>query len=399
MRGAITRKSGLPEREDDMYLDYAATTPLREDVKQYIVDILDDYGNPSSQYSLGDKTKKIIESARENVRKFINASEDARIVFTSSGSASNMLAVRGYIDRHYTDVYFSPLLHKSLYLYCTKNRKDIRFVRSMQEIEVEKYVGRINTESLRDVLSQKDKSESSFAPFVIIEYANSEVGTIQPVKEIVDIVHQYGGVVYVDCTGAISSIPIDVRDLGADMIGFSAHKLGALKGCGVLCIQSNNIELNPLIYGAQEYGLIGGTENVLGIASLGRAVEHYEYKTLSNKARSIAYGYIEAFGWKLIGDEWDRLPNNLYIYIPGINGADLVTQLDLHCDIQISNGSACNSGDEVPSSTLVAIRFPLVHMLSCIRITFSGTEDIDDISHIFCTIYREVHHELPNDLS
>lgn len=396
MHGAITRKNGLPDQEVDMYCDYAATTPLRPEVKDYIISILDDYGNPSSLYSLGDKTWDIIESARNNVRKFINAPDDAKIVFTSSGSASNMLAVRGYMENEHVSVFYSPLLHKSLDLFFKENKLPLC---KSNVLKIDCSTGRIDTNDLDSRLDPIDNdplfSLSNKKLFVVIEYANSEIGTIQPVKEIIDIVHRHGGIVYVDCTGAISSIPIDVQDLGTDMIGFSAHKLGALKGCGVLCIQ-NNVEINPLIYGAQEYGLMGGTENVLGIAALGKAVEHYEYQTLSIEARRSAYAYIKSCGWELIGDEENRLPNNFYFCIPEINASNLVTDLDIHRNIQVSNGSACNSGEEIPSSALVAIRYPLSRMFSCIRVTFSGKETASNVISVFDAIEDEVQYELSN---
>lgn len=380
-----------------MYCDYAATTPLKPEVKDYIISILDDYGNPSSQYSLGDKTWNIIESARDNVRKFINAPDDAKIVFTPSGSASNMLAVRGYMENENVSVFYSPLLHKSLDLFFNKNKLPLC---KSDVLKIDRSTGRIDTLDLNYRLDHIETdplwSLSNKKQFVVIEYANSEIGTIQPVKEIVDIVHRQSGIVYIDCTGAISSIPIDIQDLGADMIGFSAHKLGALKGCGVLCIQNKDIKLNPLVYGAQEYGLMGGTENVLGIAALGKAVEHYEYQTLSDEDRRVAYAYIKSRGWDLIGETKNRLPNNFYFCVPGIYASNLVASLDLHCNIQVSNGSACNSGDEIPSSTLVALKYPLSRMFSCVRVTFNGTETINDIISVFCAIEKEVKYELSN---
>lgn len=366
-----------------MYCDYAATTPLNKDVKEYIVSILDDFGNPSSVYSLGDKTRKIIAQARENVKKFVNADDETRIIFTPSGSGSNMLAVNGYMRKYECVPFFSPLLHKSL-----KNYKDGwdagNRSNQIRTIPVNQ-IGEINLQLFQ--LQLVSASREKGVPFVVIEYANSEIGTIQSVKEICELVHEYYGVVYVDCTGAIASTPIDMQKIGADMIGFSAHKLGALKGCGVLCIYDPSIHLTPLICGAQEDGLVGGTENVIGIAALGKAVENYKYHNLSDEIRKWGYNFIRSNRWKLVGDKMDRLPNNFYFSIPGKSGMEIMTKLDLYEDIQVSTGSACSSGDAKPSDVLLAIGVrDDVH--SYIRVTFHGDESDDEVKDVFNRIKR-----------
>lgn len=375
-----------------MYCDYAATTPLKKEVKEYIISILDDFGNPSSVYSLGDTTRQIINTARENVRRFINAEKDAKIVFTPSGSGSNTLAVSGVAQKYDCDIYFSPLLHKSLKEY--KSFYDNRgYHNAIRTIPVNQ-IGRINTSLF--TLQLVTSSKSGRTPFVVIEYANSEIGTIQPVKEIIETTHRYGGFVYVDCTGAISSVPIDVQNLHADMIGFSAHKLGALKGCGVLYIGNGNVEIDPipLIFGAQEYGLVGGTENMIGIAALGKAVENYEYKNLSQETRKIAYGFIRDNGWHLVGDRINRLPNNFYFSIPNTSGMEIMTLLDTRSNIQVSTGSACSAGSARPSDALIAIGVPQddnIH--SYIRVTFHGDESLADVMNVFEEIKEVVRNE------
>ena len=122
-----------------------------------------------------------------------------------------------------------------------------------------------------------------YEKLVVIEYANSEIGTIQDIQQVINICHFYNAIVYVDCTGSISQIPVDVKKLNVDGLGFSAHKLGALKGTGVL-YKKSSIELEPLIYGSQEHGLFSGTENLIGIAALGKAVENYNYSSVNLSA-------------------------------------------------------------------------------------------------------------------
>ena len=257
-----------------MYLDNAATTPLTDSVKEYVISILDKFGNPSSLYRLGDETKQIITCARRNVAQFINA-DPKNIIFTSSGSASNTLAIRGYMEANETALLYSPIAHKSILEY-------EKYEPKAYKLKVDN-AGNIDLNDLKDWV--RDRQEKYL---VAIDYANSEIGTIQDVKKIIEIVHFYGGTVYLDCTGSIPQIPLDVKSLDVDMAGFSAHKLGALKGCGVL-YKKSHINLSPLVYGSQEFGYVGGTENILGIASLGKAVEEYDYSSITSENRDYLY--------------------------------------------------------------------------------------------------------------
>lgn len=345
-----------------MYLDNAATTPLHPQVKEHIISLLDTYQNPSSVYQSGVNVKQIINIARNNVANFINADPN-NIIFTSGGSASNTLAIRGFRRLHRCILYYSPLLHKSAQLYIDTMCCNI------ERLKVDNQ-GNINIEDF-----EKRINPLKYKPFVVIEYANSEIGTIQNVKKIIEITHKARGVVYLDCTGSISSIPVDVKDLDVDMLGFSAHKLGALKGCGIL-YKKNNINIEPLIYGSQEKGLFGGTENVIGISALGEAVKHIDYSSISFKNRDYVYDYIiknipDSY---LVGGNLDnRLPYNLYVCFKGVSGEALMLLMDMQ-DIQISTGSACSAGSQTPSNTLLSIGINKQDMYSCVRLSFSGNE-------------------------
>lgn len=346
----------------NIYLDNAATTQLTTQVKQYIIELLDKFQNPSSLYQSGVDVKQIIEISRKNVAKFINADAE-NIIFTSGGSASNTLAIKGYTQNHDCCILYSPIAHKSI-LKCVESCKNA--------IPLE-----VNTKGIIDV----DKLNSLlnviyYKPFVVVDYANSEIGTIQDVNRIIEIVHSYDGIVMLDCTGSIPTISLDVKDLNVDLISFSAHKLGALKGCGVL-YKKPNIELEPLVYGSQENGLFSGTENVIGIASLGKAIENYDYSSISSKNRDYIYDYIinNISDSYLVGTSLkDRLPHNLYICFKGIQGESLMTLLDIN-GIQVSTGSACTSGKLQPSTTLTVIGMNEEDMNSCIRLSF-GNENL-----------------------
>lgn len=358
-----------------VYLDNAATTQLTPQVKQYIIELLDKYANPSSLYQGGVDTRQIIEQARSNVAKFINGKSE-NIIFTSGGSASNTLAIRGYVQRNNCTVLYSSIVHKSVV-------KCVESVKNAYPLKVNKY-GQIDIDDLREWLdSRSDKF------FVVLDYANSEIGTVQDVKKIIDLVHFYNGVVYLDCTGSISQIPVDVKKLDIDMLGFSGHKIHALKGVGVL-YKKENIELEPLIYGSQEQGLFAGTENVLGIASLGKAIELYDYSSISSNNRDYVYDYIinNIPDIYLIGAPFEhRLPHNLYMCFKGVQGESLMILLDMN-NIQVSTGSACTSGDIQPSSTLTAIGMNKEDINSCIRMTFSGNETKEELDYV-CSKLKE----------
>lgn len=357
-----------------MYLDNASTTPLLPEVKDYIIKILDNYQNPSSLYQSGSHSKQILTKARVNVAKFINANP-GDIIFTSGGSASNTLMIKGYAQKNDCMVLYSPIAHKSV-LKCVES------LEYKTPLKVDRR-GYINIEVLEHLLKQ-----TFMKKLVVIDYANSEIGTIQDVQKIIEVCHNNEAMVYLDCTGSIGQIPVNVKELNVDAIGFSAHKLNALKGTGVL-YKKSNIELEPLVYGSQEQGLFGGTENIIGIAALGKAVENYDYSSINSNARDRVLDYIlrNILGSYLIGDISNRLPHNLDVCFKNVQGESLMILLDMN-DIQVSTGSACTSGDLTPSTTLTAIGMDEDDMNNCIRITFSGNETNEELDN-FCEILNK----------
>lgn len=352
-----------------MYLDNAATTPLTHEVKDYIISLLDIYQNPSSVYRAGVNAKQIISNARNNIAKFINASSDD-IIFTSSGSASNSLGIKGYCEKNNCNILYQPTCHKSI----------IKCVEHMKKA----YPLKVDSQGFIDIQDLKEWLDTSEKYLVVIEYANSEIGTIQNVNSIVKLCHFYNAKVYIDCTGSISQIPVDVKELEADMIGFSGHKIHSLKGIGVL-YKKSDIQLEPLIYGVQNNGLFAGTENFLGIASLGKTVENYSYSFISSKNRDYVYDYISKniLDSYLIGADLEhRLPHNLYVCFKGVDGESLMALLDNN-NIQVSTGASCNSGILTSSSTLTAIKMEIEDQHSCIRTTFNGEETEESLKY-FC---------------
>lgn len=361
------------------YLDNAATTALSPNMKEYLISMLDVFGNPSSAHSEGVKANRLIEEAREKVARFINADNCNNIYFTSSGSASNTLGIWGYAVANKCKILYSPTVHKSI-LKTIRNLEDY-YNTSNSVLEVDS-CGKVNIAYLKRALCMGRHQK-----LVIVDYANSEIGTVQNIKEIADTVRCRGSYcndrLFVDCTGSISTIPLDVTGLNIDIASFSAHKLGALKGAGVL-YKKDNIALAPLICGSQEQGLFAGTENVFGILSLGKAVDLINYDK-SSYNRDFVWNSIKNIDdVSLVGSPLsNRLINNLYVCIKGVQGGDVVALMDDVYKIQISTGSACNNGSPTPSPTALAIGLSEEDANSCVRISFSGNETADELKE-FC---------------
>lgn len=361
------------------YLDNAATTQLTKEVKDRIIDVLDEYGNPSSIYSIGLRSKKIIEDARYAVAKFINAPANSEIIFTSSGSSANCLAIKGLVgNSEDIIVLYSPTAHKSMIKCC----------------ESCKYKHKLKVDN-NGFIDEKDLShkleEFRYENIIVcFELANSEIGTIQNLYDLTKLIHRYHGIVVVDITGYIPYKQVNILDMDIDVATFSGHKLHALKGVGVL-YKISDINIQPLIYGTQENGYFAGTENVVGISSLGKAVETYSYNHVSTFQRDRLFRMIkeripDCF---LVGSRLHRLPMNLFICFPGCDSMQLVSLLEKD-DIYVSTGSACNNGSKQPSNTLTSIGLSKEFYNSCIRITFSGYENELDLEYIADKINKNV---------
>lgn len=362
-----------------VYLDAAATAGY-SDVDNIIIKTMVDamkqhWQNPSSLYA--SEVKEEINKCRVNIAKFINASPN-EIIFTSGASESNNLAIRGWIDRMWLEVYKTPYIittkieHKSI-LNLLESCNIDAFVRYC---DVDEF-GIIDCQSLEELLS-KYKGDPIL---VAIHMANNELGSVQPIKKISNLVHKYGGVLHVDATQAFGKIPIDIERLGIDLMSVSGHKISpVLKGIGFL-YKKNSIDIQPLIYGAQESGLRGGTENTFGIIGLNKAIEFCDIIDEKNRSMYSKRDYFidclkHRFGCKLNGHPVERLPNNINVTFPqNITAEALLYMLDMS-DIQISTGSACNSKTIKPSYVLKAIGLCDEDAMKTIRISLS-----DDITY------------------
>lgn len=372
------------------YLDAASTAEysvVDDVVVNTITDAMKKYWkNPSTLYATN--VKEEINKSREQIAEFIGAKPN-EIYFTSGASESNNWAIRGWVDKMLLEdcgminVITTPIEHKSI-LEVVENLNLGAIVR---KCDVDEF-GMVDVDSLKKILWIRDKEPI----LVSVCMANNEIGTIQNIKEISNIVHSYGGVFHVDVTQAFGHIPIDVEKLGIDMMSASGHKISpVLKGVGFL-YKKNCINIQPLIYGTQENGLRGGTENVFGIIGLGKAIEFcdvsqngidemcekrdYFINSLKSKFNK------SEFGVKLNGHPIQRLPNNINVTFPqNITGESLLYMLGMS-GINIGTGSACNSKSIEPSYVLKAIGLSDEEAMKTVRFTLPESIAYVDIDNV-----------------
>lgn len=360
-----------------IYLDAAATAKHSESDK-IIIDTMTNameelWQNPSSLYA--NRVKDEINKCRSNIAKFINAKPE-EIYFTSGASESNNWAIHGWVDEQLVNTYSivnviaTPIEHKSV-IETVKN-PNLKAIVRYCNVDDFGMVDCWHLEKLLELCEGK--------PILVsVGMANNEIGTIQNLKEVSDIVRGYDGVLHIDATQAFGHIPIDVDELGIDLMSASGHKISpVLRGVGFL-YKKNSINIQPLIYGAQENGLRGGTENVFSIVGLGKAVELCGISTpkiqeLCEK-RDYFIGCLESkFGCTLNGHQIQRLPNNINVTFPqNITGESLLYTLETS-GIYISTGSACNSKEIKPSHVLKTIGLSDEQAMKTVR--FSLPDDI-----------------------
>jgi cysteine desulfurase len=362
---------------DRAYLDWNATAPLREQAKAAVTAALDLCGNPSSVHGEGRAARRLIEDARERVAKLAGA-DPADVVFTSGGTEANALALTPFVTRAAEKAPLQSLLmsaieHPSV-------RSGGRFpAAAVSEIPVTAQ-GVVNLEAL------KARLEKSGHVLVSIMLANNETGVIQPVRQAADIVHAAGGLLHVDAVQGPGRMPLDITALGADLMTFSAHKLGGPKGVGAL-IRASGIHIaEPLIRGGgQERGARAGTENVAGIAGFGAAAEAGLQLLETDVARMRALRDRLETGLKtmtpqaiIFGAEAERLPNTTLFALSGMKAETAVIAFDLD-GVAVSSGAACSSGKVQPSHVLAAMGVARPLAEGAIRVSFGPTTTDSDL--------------------
>ena len=374
-----------------IYLDHAATTPVAGEVLEAMLPYFSDcWGNASAVYATGREARRAVEDARKAVAAAIGA-QPQEICFTSGGSESDNTAICGTaraLKKKGKHIITTAIEHHAVLNPCRQLRKEgfeVTFVMPDRE-------GKIDPEEIRRAIRPD-------TILVSVMTANNEIGTIEPVGEIGRICKEDGILFHSDAVQAVGSIPVHVQETGCDLLSLSAHKFYGPKGIGALYIREGT-RLNPLIAGGeQERGLRAGTENVPGIAGLGKAIAMAGENEKQNAAhmrrmrdRLVKGIYSSVPGAALNGPEKDRLPNNCSFRFDGIDGEALLLRLDL-AGIAASAGSACTAGSREVSHVLKAIGLTEAEARSSLRLTtgiHTTEEETDETVKIIGEIVKDL---------
>ncbi len=366
------------------YFDHAATTPVREEViKEMIPYFGVEYGNPSTMYSLGRNAKRAINNSRKQVAKAIN-SKTKEIYFTSCGSESDNLAIKGFAYANKdkgNHIITSKIEHHAVLDSCkTLERQGFKVtylnVDENGFINIEELVNAINKDTI----------------LISIMLANNEIGTIEPIEEIGLIAKKNNIVFHTDAVQAIGNEKIDVQKLNIDMLSLSGHKFYAPKGVGALYVKEGINFEKIQDGGEQEENKRAGTENVAEIVGLGKAIEliYSEYDEYNKKLKTFRDYFFEQIQRKLgnikiNGDLEKRLPGNANISFDNISGGELLYRLD-EKGICASAGSACSTANPMPSHVLTAIGLDAKLAENTLRISFGRDNTKEDIDYLIDTL-------------
>ena len=364
-----------------IYCDNAATTKISDEVFNEMLPYLkDNFGNPSSLYSIGYKNKKAIEKAREQVAKAINA-EPSEIFFTSGATESNNWVLNGIQS---SNIITSDFEHASILNTCKKLEENHHFINYIKP----------NSEGIISV-EDIEKEITCDTRLISIMAVNNEIGTIQPIKEIGEMCREHRIYFHTDATQAIGHIPIDVQKMNIDLMSFSGHKFHAPKGIGVLYIR-NGVKIQPFMNGGHQESLMrAGTENVASIVGIGKAIEIATHNLgKQNKLREMTNTFInrcyqEIGDIKLNGSYENRIAGTVNLCVNNCYGEEIVLLLDT-MGICVSAGSACNSGTTEPSRTLKAIGLTSEQALDSIRFSFDADITELEIKEVFDSFKKSV---------
>jgi cysteine desulfurase len=378
------------------YFDYNATTPtdprVLEAMQPYFFEI---FHNPSSFYRKAGEARHAIEQAREKAAKLINA-EPREIFFTAGGTESDNLATQGAASKlkeKGNHIITSAIEHPAVLEACKflgKKGFEITY------LPVDKY-GFVNPDDLK-------KSIKDTTILITIMHANNEIGTIQPLKQLIEISHEKGVFFHTDAVQSVGKIPVDVKDLDLDMLSLSSHKIYGPKGMGVF-YKKHKVKIDPLIFGGgHEKGLRSGTENVTGIVGLGKAAElalaemDEEEKRIRPIRDRLQKAIIEIIPESFInGDTEDKLYNTLNVSIKYIEGESILAMLDGE-GFALSSGSACSSKSLDPSHVLLALGLKHEDAHGSLRISlgkYNTEEDADRLLEVLPPIVERLRNISP----
>ncbi|MDE1867936.1 MAG: cysteine desulfurase [Thaumarchaeota archaeon] len=372
-----------------IYLDNAASTPVHQKVIDEMMPYFkEQYGNPSSIHKFGRTANVALQNARKRAADLINA-DSKEILLTSGGTESNNTAIYGITFQNKgKHIITSSIEHDAILEPCKRlEREGYR----ISYLPVDRH-GLVNVDDIKKEISQD-------TCLITIMFANNEVGTIQPIKEISGIAHDNNIVFHTDAVQAVGKVPIDVKELGVDLLSISSHKINGPKGVGALYLKKG-IKISPLILGGgQENGLRSGTENVASIVGFGMACKLAKeninqntdyFKNLTSQL--ITRVLLEIPETSLNGHSEKRIPNNTHFTFLGVNGEDLIIKLDEN-QIAASTGSACSVRIQKASHVLNAMGFSHEQISGSLRLTVGVTntaEEIDKTVEVLKKVVQEL---------
>jgi cysteine desulfurase len=352
---------------------------------------LEQYGNPSSSHSSGNVAKSALEESREKITNLLHANKSREIIFTSGGTESNNLAIKGVAYRNKgkgNHIITTTIEHISVINICKYLHKqgfDVTYIPVDDKglVDIEKIKSAINDKTI----------------LISVIYANGEIGTIQPISEIGKLAQKNDIVFHVDAVAAAGKVPINVNEENIDLMSISSNDIYGPKGVGALYIKIGT-KMVPIIQGGgQEMGLRSGTENIPGIVGMGEAAElaqkdlKFESKRLTKMRDRLIKGVLDNIPFSFLnGHPAKRLPNNANLRFSYIEGESLILGLDMH-GIQVSSGSACTSKTLQPSHVLTAIGLPHEEAHGSLVFTLgkqSQTEDMDYVLEILPDIVKRL---------
>ena len=371
------------------YFDHAATTQIDEEVLSSMLPYLkENYGNPSSLYSLGKINKEAINVARMKIANSINCKSE-EIYFTSGGSESDNLCIKGIAmaNRKWGNHIITTKIEHPAVLNTCKSLEMLGFKITYLNVDSK---GFINLKELENSIRRN-------TILISIMFANNEIGTIQNIKEISKIAKKYRVYFHSDCVQAIGNIKIDVRKLNIDAISASGHKFYGPKGVGFAYIKEGIPFYRIIDGGHQERDKRSGTENVAGIVGIGKAIELADMNLDRNnkKIKELRDYYVQEIianipNIKINGDLTSRLPGNINICFKGVEGSELLKELDKK-EICASSGSACSAGFLNPSHVLTAIGVNNKLARGSLRVTFGKENTKEDVEYLVKNLVEIIH--------
>ena len=370
-----------------VYLDHAATTPLRPEVLDAMQPYLTEhFGNPSSIHGAGRRARLGLDEARETVARVLGA-KPREIVFTGSGTEADNLAIKGAAwaaSARGREIVTTAVEHKAVLHACSVME---RFGFRVTYLPVDRY-GRVDPADVASAIREH-------TTVVSVMYANNEVGTVQRIREIGAICRERRALFHVDAVQAAAHLPLEVNTLQADLLSLSAHKLNGPKGVGALFVRQGTALLAQLSGGSQERQRRAGTENVAGIVGFARALDLAQdpngRETENARLAALRDQLIGALtalpGVSVTGHPTERLPNSASFLVEGVEGGDLVAALDLE-GVAASTGSACTTGSAEPSHVLLAMGIGPEQAHGSLRLTLGAGNTEEDVTETVDAMQR-----------